>query len=139
MVFQITYPTRHTDTYTSTGFVHAGVLLALTELAYAAFEEHCGVSKPDHIVAVQRATEARYRAPLRWDEGASIRVRTLEVSERSFDQAFDVVAATDGRPVADLHPSLGLARDPDGPDRRAFGGRAAAVLGGISPDGFRTM
>ncbi len=100
MVFQITYPTRHTDTYTSTGFVHAGVLLALTELAYAAFEEHCGVSKPDHIVAVQRATEARYRAPLRWDEGASIRVRTLEVSERSFDQAFDVVAATDGRPVA---------------------------------------
>ena len=102
MAFQITYPTRHTDTYTSTGFVHAGVLLALTEMAYAAFEQHCGVSKPEHVVAVQRATEARYRAPLRWDEGATIQVRTLAADERGFDQEFAVNAATDGRPVANF-------------------------------------
>ena len=39
MAFEITYPTRHTDAFAATGFVHAGVLLALTEMAYAAFEE----------------------------------------------------------------------------------------------------
>ena len=100
MAFQIAFPTRHTDTYAATGFVHAGALLALTELAYAAFEEHCGVSKPAHVVAVQRSTQARYRAPLRWEEGASVRVRTLAADERGFEQEFEVESASDGRPVA---------------------------------------
>ena len=56
MSFSITLPTRHTDTYTNTGFVHAGVLLALTELAYDSFERHCKLTKPKHVVAVQKET-----------------------------------------------------------------------------------
>jgi acyl-CoA thioesterase FadM len=100
MAFEIKFPTRHTDTFAATGFVHAGVLLALTEMAYAAFEEHCGVRKPGHVYAVQRATEATYAAPLGWKEDALVRVTTLSASERGFDQEFEIVAATDGRRVA---------------------------------------
>jgi acyl-CoA thioesterase FadM len=100
VAFEITFPTRHTDAFAATGFVHAGVLLALTEMAYAAFEEHCGISKPGHVYAVQRATEATYAAPLGWKEGATVRVKTLQASERGFDQEFEIVAATDGRRVA---------------------------------------
>jgi acyl-coenzyme A thioesterase PaaI-like protein len=66
MAFEITFPTRHTDAFAATGFVHAGVLLALTEMAYAAFEEHCGVHKPAHVYAVQRATEATGESAATW-------------------------------------------------------------------------
>jgi acyl-CoA thioesterase FadM len=100
MAFEITFPTRHTDAFAASGFVHAGVLLALTEMAYAAFEEQCGLAKPAHVYAVQRATEATYAAPLGWKEGATVRVRTLTASERGFDQEFEIVATTDGRRVA---------------------------------------
>ena len=100
MAFEIRFATRHTDAFAGTGFVHAGVLLALTEMAYAAFEEHCGISKPDHVYAVQRATEVTYSAPLRWDEGATIRVKTLEANERGFDQEFQVVSTADERKIA---------------------------------------
>jgi acyl-CoA thioesterase FadM len=100
MAFEITFPTRHTDAFAGTGFVHAGILLALTELAYAAFEEHCGVAKPGQVYAVQRATEATYAAPLAWKEGATVRVRTVQANERGFDQEFEIVAASDGRRIA---------------------------------------
>ena len=40
----------------------------LTEMAYAAFEGHCGIAKPGHVYAVQRAIEATYAAPLGWKE-----------------------------------------------------------------------
>ena len=100
MSFEITFPTRHTDAFAGTGFVHAGVLLALTEMAYAAFEEHCGLAKPSHVYAVQRATEATYAAPLGWKDGATVRVTTLAATERGFDQEFEIVATTDGRRVA---------------------------------------
>ena len=100
MPFEITFPTRHTDAFAGTGFVHAGVLLALTEMAYAAFEEHCGIAKPAHVYAVQRATESTYAAPLGWKDGATVRVTTLTATERGFDQEFEIVAATDGRRVA---------------------------------------
>jgi acyl-CoA thioesterase FadM len=100
MAFEVTFPTRHTDAFAATGFVHAGVLLALTEMAYAAFEEHCGIAKPGHVYAVQRATEATYAAPLGWKEGATVRVKTLTATERGFDQEFEIVAASDGRRVA---------------------------------------
>jgi acyl-CoA thioesterase FadM len=100
MAFEITYPTRHTDAFAATGYVHAGVLLGLTEMAYAAFEEHCGVAKPGNVYAVQRATEATYFAPLGWKEGATVRVTTLEATERGFDQEFEIVSAADGRRIA---------------------------------------
>lgn len=100
MPFEITFPTRHTDAFAATGFVHTGVLLALTEMAYASFEEHCGLAKPGQVYAVQRATEATYSAPLGWKEGATVRVTTLAASERGFDQEFEIVSAADGRRVA---------------------------------------
>ena len=100
MPFEITFPTRHTDAFAGTGFVHAGVLLSLTEMAYAAFEKHCGLSKEDHVYAVQRATEVKYFAPLGWHEDATIRVKTLSASARGFDQEFEVLSARDGRKIA---------------------------------------
>ncbi len=100
MSFEVTYPTRHTDAFASTGFVHAGVLLGLTEMAYADFEAHCGVEKPDSTYAVQRATEATYSSPLKWDEGVRIVVRTTLCGPRNFDQEFEILSARDGRRVA---------------------------------------
>ena len=98
--FEITFPTRHTDTFAATGYVHAGTLLALTELAYAAFEEHCGVSKPSNVVAVQLSTESHYRSPLRWEEGATVGVRMTKADDSGFEQAFTVSSASDGRTIA---------------------------------------
>jgi acyl-CoA thioesterase FadM len=69
-------------------------------MAYAAFEQHCGLEKPGHVYAVQRATEATYDAPLRWTENATVRVKTLAATERGFDQEFEIVAASDGRRIA---------------------------------------
>lgn len=100
MTFEIEFPTRHTDAFAGTGFVHAGVLLSLTEMAYAAFEQHCGIEKPDHVYAVQRSTEVTYQSPLGWAEGASVRVVTIAATERGFDQSFEVRSARDGRRIA---------------------------------------
>ncbi len=103
MTFETEFETRHSDCFAATGFVHAGVLLALTEMAYARFEAHCGIDaghKPEHVYAVQRSTAATYFSPLRWQEGARIRVRTTEANERGFDQDFDVFSAADGREIA---------------------------------------
>ena len=103
MTFETEFETRHSDCFAGTGFVHAGVLLALTEMAYARFESHRGIDaghKPEHVYAVQRSTAATYFSPLRWQEGARIRVRTTEANERGFDQDFDVCSAADGREIA---------------------------------------
>ena len=100
MPFSVSFPTRHTDTYAATGFVHAGVLLALTELAYAAFERAAGVAKPAHVVAVQVRTRAEYQAPLPWQDGATIEVTTLACTERGFTQAFALRSARSDRLVA---------------------------------------
>ena len=102
MLFEVTYPTRHTDAFAGTGFVHGGVLLALTELAYADFERHCGVTKPAHVVAVQRSTEAQYSAPLRWQEGVVIRVRTTRAEPHGFEQEFALRSAADQRAIATI-------------------------------------
>ena len=92
--------TRHTDTYAATGFVHAGVLLALTELAYAAYETAAGVAKPAHIVAVQTRTRAEYLSPLPWRDNAVIEVTTTEANERGFAQTFAIRSARTDRLVA---------------------------------------
>src|SRR5215210_1031573 len=90
MAFTVSIPTRHTDTYAATGFVHAGVLLALTELAYAAFERAAGVEKPGQVVAVQVRTRAEYQAPLPWQDGARIEVTTQAATARGFTQTFAI-------------------------------------------------
>jgi acyl-CoA thioesterase FadM len=100
MPFLVSYPTRHTDTYAATGFVHAGVLLALTELAYAAYESEAGVEKPPHIVAVQVRTRAEYQAPLPWRDGATVEVTTPAASARGFTQAFTLRSSETDRIVA---------------------------------------
>ena len=103
MTFETEFETRHSDCFAATGFVHAGVLLALTEMAYARFEQHCGIDaglKPEHVYAVQRSTTATYFSPLRWQEGARIRVHTTEATERGFSQDFEVLSAAAGREVA---------------------------------------
>ncbi len=102
-MFETEFETRHSDCFGATGYVHAGVLLALTEMAYVRFEAHCGIDaalKPEHVYAVQRSTAAMYHAPLRWQEGARISVRTTEANERGFDQDFDVSSAARGRRIA---------------------------------------
>jgi acyl-CoA thioesterase FadM len=100
MVFSVSFPTRHTDTFAGTGFVHAGVLLALTELAYARLEQHLGISKPAHVVAVERETRAIYAAPLPWQEGAAVEVRTTDATQRGFAQEFTIRSAASGQLVA---------------------------------------
>lgn len=94
MPFRVSFPTRHTDTYAASGFVHAGVLLALTELAYAAFESHCGIDKPESVLAVPRETAVTYHRPLPWQHGCTIEVQTTEVGEHGFSQRFTCYAET---------------------------------------------
>lgn len=100
MPFTVAFPTRHTDTFAATGFVHAGVLLALTELAYAAFEAAAGVQKPETVVAVQVRTSAEYLRPLPWRDGATLAVRCLVLEDRGFTQAYEVCSTASGRLVA---------------------------------------
>jgi acyl-CoA thioesterase FadM len=100
MAFSTTWQTRHTDTYAGTPFVHAGVLLSFTELAYAAFEVHCGVTKPNDVVAVQRETRAVYHAPLHWHDGAIVEVITSDGDTLGFSQEFTVRSAASNRTAA---------------------------------------
>ncbi len=103
MSFETRFETRHSDCFATTGFVHAGILLALTEMAYARFEEHCGITteqKPEHVYAVQRSTVAAYFSPLGWQEGAVIRVNTVDASERGFEQECEVLSGRDRRKIA---------------------------------------
>ena len=100
MSFTVTLPTRHTDTFAATGFVHAGVLLALTELAYAAAEQHAGISKPATTVAVETRSRAEYLRPLPWQDGARIAVDCLAVSEHGFTLRFTIASARTDRTIA---------------------------------------
>jgi acyl-CoA thioesterase FadM len=100
MAFTARFETRHTDTSAATGFVHAGILLALTELAYAACERAAGVEKPAHLVAVAVRTRAEYHAPLPWQDGAVVEVTTLAATDRGFTQSFAVRSARTDRLVA---------------------------------------
>jgi len=100
MAFRVSFPTRHTDTYASSGFVHAGVLLALTELAYAAFETHRAIDKPDTVLAVPRETAVTYHRPLRWQDGCTIDVQTTDAGEHGFSQEFVCFAQTTDTRIA---------------------------------------
>ncbi len=100
MPFSVTFQTRHTDCYAATGFVHAGVLLAFTELAYAAGEQAAGISKPAHIVAVEVRTRAEYLRPLPWQDGVKVEVGTSAAEAQGFTQAFTLRSARTDRTVA---------------------------------------
>ena len=47
VTFAVSFPTRHTDTFAATGFVHAGVLLALKSAELAADSIAEGIAKYD--------------------------------------------------------------------------------------------
>ena len=94
--------TRHTDAYAATGFVHAGVLLALTEMAYARVEEHLEINKGSDCVAMQRSTQCVYHAPLPWRDDATIRVETGAADERGFEQTFQIRSALSDTPIATI-------------------------------------
>lgn len=100
MPFTLRCETRHTDTYASTGFVHAGVLLAFTELAYAAFERATGMAKEGHIVSVPVRSRSEYLAPLPWQDGAVVEVTTEAATARGFTQRFTIRSARSDRLVA---------------------------------------
>lgn len=100
MPLELKFETRHTDTFAATPFVHAGVLLALTELMYARIEAHLNISKPPDIVAVERETRAIYIRPLHWQEGASVRARTVSATTKGFTLESEILSATLGSPVA---------------------------------------
>lgn len=100
MSFALTCETRHTDTYAATGFVHAGVLLALTERAYAAYQDASGVRKSEQVVAVPVRTRAEYLAPLPWQDGAVVDVVTVASSGHGFSQRFSVRSAVTDRLIA---------------------------------------
>jgi len=96
------FSTRHTDTYAGTPYVHAGVFLALTELAYAEFERGAGIEKPDHVVAVEVRTRAEYSAPLHWRDGAIVEAETSAASARGFTQLYAIRSATSDRRIASI-------------------------------------
>ena len=100
MAFRVEFQTRHTDCYAATGFVHAGVLLAFTELAYAAGESAAGISKPAHIVSVEVRTRAEYLRPLPWQDGVTVEVSTLAAEAQGFTQAFTLRSARSDRTIA---------------------------------------
>lgn len=100
MPFSVTFQTRHTDCYAATGFVHAGVLIAFTELAYAAGEQAAGISKPAHVVAVEVRTRAEYLRPLPWQDGVVVEVSTLTAEAQGFTQAFTLRSARTDRTIA---------------------------------------
>src|SRR4051812_18136522 len=100
MPITVDLQTRHTDTYAVTGFVHAGVLLAFTELAYAAIEKAAGYSKPDTTVAVEVRTRAEYLRPLPWQDNARVEVETLAAEDGGFTLRFTVRSARSDRAVA---------------------------------------
>ncbi len=100
MPFSVSYQTRHTDCYAATGFVHAGVLLAFTELAYAACEQAAGIAKPAHVVAVEVRTRAEYLRPLPWQDGVAVEAGTLAAGAEGFTQSFTLRSARSERVVA---------------------------------------
>ncbi len=100
--FEERYPLRHTDSFGGTPFVHGGVLLALTEIALAAYDEAAGVPSHRDVLRMQSRSEVRYRAPLRWIDAAIIRLRCTQVGRgRLVFEAF-VKADSTGETVAEF-------------------------------------
>ena len=100
--FHSRLPLRHTDSFGGTPFVHGGVLLALTEIALDTYDREAGIPGHRDILRMQSHSQVRYRAPLRWDDEAVIRLRCTEV--RPGRLVFDalVEAASDGRTIAEF-------------------------------------
>jgi acyl-CoA thioesterase FadM len=100
--FQIQLPLRHTDTFAGTPFVHGGVLLALTELALDSYDREAGIPYHRDVIRMQDSTEVRYLAPLRWDDGAVIRMRCTRLLPGRLTFECEVASEAEGRTVAEM-------------------------------------
>lgn len=98
--FETRIPLRHTDSFGGTPFVHGGVLLALTEIALEAYDRATGIPSHRDVLRFQASSEVRYLAPLRWDDGAVVRLRCSELRPGRLTFECEVAAESDGRPVA---------------------------------------
>ena len=101
--FEQRIPLRHTDAFGGTPFVHGGVMLALTEVALDAYDREAGLPSHRDVLRFQSHTEVRYRAPLRWDDAAIVRLRCIEAVEGRLRFECELVAASDGTVVARIN------------------------------------
>ena len=100
--FEATFPLRHTDSFGGTPFVHGGVLLALTEIALDQYDKAAGIPGHREVLRFQTRTEVRYRAPLRWDDAAIVRLRCAELRPGRLTFECEVAAVSDGRVIAQM-------------------------------------
>jgi len=100
--FETRLPLRHTDSFGGTPFVHGGVLLALTEIALDAYDLETGIPPHRDVLRMQSHSEVRYRAPLRWDDAAIVRLRCTNARPGRLVFAARVEAASDARLVAEF-------------------------------------
>jgi acyl-CoA thioesterase FadM len=98
--FETSLPLRHTDTFGGTPFVHGGVLLALTEIALDEYDRAAAIPSHRDVLRMQARSELRYASPLRWDDGAVVRMRCTSIHPGRLTFECEVVAASDGRTVA---------------------------------------
>ena len=98
--FETAFPLRHTDSFGGTPFVHGGVLLALTEIALDQYDEATGTPSHRDILRFLTRSEIRYRAPLRWDDAATVRLRCVELRPGRLTFECEVAAVSDGGVIA---------------------------------------
>jgi acyl-CoA thioesterase FadM len=100
--FSALFQTRHTDTFAGTGFVHMGVLFALTELALVDYDRALGVSAEGGVLRFNLRSEARFLSPLPWQEGARVQMRCSKLHGSRVAFQCRVSSATTAKPVADI-------------------------------------
>jgi acyl-CoA thioesterase FadM len=100
--FEIRLPLRHTDSFGGTPFVHGGVLIALTEIALDRYDSEIGVPSHRDVLRFQTRSEIRYRATMRWDDEAIVRLRCAELRPGRLTFECEVVAASEGQVIAQM-------------------------------------
>lgn len=100
--FSSLYQTRHTDTFGGTEFVHMGVLFALSELALVDYDGAVGAAAEGGILRFNVRSEARFRSPLSWREGARVQMRCARLHGPRISFQCLVSSATTGKPVAEI-------------------------------------
>jgi acyl-CoA thioesterase FadM len=100
--FSALFQTRHTDTFGGTAFVHMGVLFALTELALVDYDRALGVSAEGGVLRFNVRSEARFLAPLPWQEGATVQMRCARLRGPRLTFQCLVSSATSGTGVAEI-------------------------------------
>lgn len=100
--FETTMPLRHTDSFGGTPFVHGGVLIALTEIALDQYDDEASIPSHRTVLRFTSHSELRYRAPLRWDDAAIVRLRCVEAHSGRLVFECEIAAASSGDTVAEM-------------------------------------